>query len=266
MELDNPIWWATRGPQGSLAVTRGRAAKFVPEVSPFAGFEGPPTPADWADLAILSGPGESVAVVTTEEGEVAPPDGWSVSWSSSGVQMVGVPDGLERPAPAPGARPDDQVVPLVDDDIPDMLALVATARPGPFSSRTIEFGGYVGVRRDGRLVAMAGQRMRPPGFAEISAVATHPDHRRQGLAELLIDEVASAIVVRGEVPFLHVAGGNTNAIRLYETLGFTTRRTVRFTVLDPPPDPEAASVQPLEQAAPGSSPAPRQPGRSVTGK
>ncbi len=232
MKLDNPIWWSTQGHQASLAETRGRAARFLPEVSPFAGFEGPPTPVDWADLATLTGPGGSAAVVTTEDDELVPPDGWTVPWSSSGVQMVGRPNGPGRPAPGSPDRPDDEVVPLAADDVPDMLALVAVARPGPFLSRTIEFGGYVGVRRDGQLVAMAGQRMRPPGFAEISAVATHPDHRRQGLAEVLIGAVASAIVARGEAPFLHVAGGNTNAIRLYETLGFTARRTVRFTVLE----------------------------------
>ena len=116
-----------------------------------------------------------------------------------------------------------------------MLALVAEARPGPFLSRTIEFGGYVGIRRQGRLVAMAGERLRPAGWAEISAVATHPGHRRRGLAEQLIRTVASAIVDRGETPFLHAAAGNTNAIRLYESIGFTVRRTVRFTVLEAPP-------------------------------
>ncbi len=239
MELDNPIWWAIQGPQASLAVTRGRASRFLPEVSPFAGFEGPPTPADWADLADLTGSHGAVAVVTTDDVTAAPPVGWTESWSSSGVQMVGGPNGLDRPVPTRRGRPSDRVEALAESDVPALLDLVASARPGPFSSRTIEFGGYVGVRRGGRLVAMAGQRMRPPGFAEISAVATHPDHRRQGLAELLIAAVASSITDEGEVPFLHVAGGNTNAIRLYQALGFTIRRTVRFTVLERPPDSEA---------------------------
>ena len=239
MELDNPIWWATQGPQASLAVTRGRASRFYPEVSAFAGFEGRPTPADWADLADLTSSYGPVAVVTTDDVKVAPPVPWTESWSSSGVQMVGGPDSLERPVPTRRGRPSDRVEVLSESDVPDMVDLVASTRPGPFSSRTIEFGGYVGVRRGGRLVAMAGQRLRPPGFAEISAVATHPDHRRQGLAELLIGAVASSIADEGEVPFLHVAGGNTNAVRLYRALGFRIRRTVRFTVLEPPLDPES---------------------------
>jgi predicted GNAT family acetyltransferase len=79
---------------------------------------------------------------------------------------------------------------------------------------------------------MAGERLRPPGYAEISAVTTDPGHRRQGLAELLIGTVGAGITARGEIPFLHVAADNVNAIRLYEALGFTVRRTVWFTVLE----------------------------------
>ena len=158
-----------------------------------------------------------------------------MTWASPGVQMVGSPDGLARQGPSPGQGLTDRPVSLGELDVPDMLALVAVARPGPFSSRTVEFGGYVGVRRAGRLVAMAGERMRPPGYAEVSAVATDPDHRRQGLAELLIRQVVAGIVARGEVPFLHAAGDNANAIRLYRSLGFIVRRTVGFSVVEAPP-------------------------------
>jgi ribosomal protein S18 acetylase RimI-like enzyme len=232
MELDNPVWWALQGPQRSLGEVSGAAARFVAEVSPFGGFEGQPGPADWQDLARISGPASTVAVIGTDEGQSVPPDGWTVSWTSPGVQMVGGPDGIFRGDPPPGGTPADPVVPLGPDDVEDMLTLVEVSRPGPFSSRTVEFGGYVGVRRQGRLVAMAGERLRPPGYAEISAVTTHPDHRRQGLAELLIGSVGAGITTRGEVPFLHAAAGNINAIRLYEALGFTVRRTVWFTVLE----------------------------------
>jgi ribosomal protein S18 acetylase RimI-like enzyme len=236
MELDNPIWWALQGPQRSLGAVANRAARFDPEVSPFGGFEGPPRPADWEDMAGLNGPGATVAVITTEEGLFVPPSGWTVSWTSPGVQMVGGTGRIGRVGAPPGGAPTDPVVPLGVDDVPEMLALVAESRPGPFASRTVEFGGYVGVRRGGRLVAMAGERLRPPGHAEISAVSTLPDHRRQGLAELLLVTVAAAVTARGEVPFLHVAGGNTDAIRLYGALGFTVRRTVWFTVLAAPAD------------------------------
>ena len=115
-----------------------------------------------------------------------------------------------------------------------MLALVAEAQPGPFLPRTVEFGGYLGVRRRGRLVAMAGERLRPPGFAEISAVATATDHRHQGLGELLVRAVVASVHARGEVPFLHASSENTVAVRLYDRLGFTLRREVSFLVLEAP--------------------------------
>ncbi len=239
MDLDNPVWWALQGSQRTLGAVASRAARFADEVSPFGAFASPPTADDWDEMATLTGPGGSVALIDVDGNHPSPPAGWSVTWTSPGVQMVAPSGGVGRQGqPPPNGPPADAVVTLGPDDVPDMLALVAEARPGPFSSRTVEFGGYVGVRRAGRLVAMAGERLRPPGHAEISAVATDPGHRRQGLADLLVGAVAGGIVARDEVPFLHAASANTSAIRLYEALGFTVRRTVRFSVLEaPPPGP-----------------------------
>ena len=115
-----------------------------------------------------------------------------------------------------------------------MIALVELARPGPFSPRTYELGGYVGVRRGDQLVAMAGRRFRPEGWGEIGAVATHPDHRRQGLGELLVRIVAAGIAARGETPFLHTSADNATALRLYAAMGFTVRRRVRFVAVRAP--------------------------------
>jgi predicted GNAT family acetyltransferase len=113
-------------------------------------------------------------------------------------------------------------------DVPEMLDLVARTRPGPFLPRTVELGTYLGIRRQGALVAMAGERLHPPGWTEISAVCTDPDHRGQGLAARLVLAVAAGIKDRGETPFLHTSAGNANAIRLYESLGFRLRRTTKF--------------------------------------
>jgi hypothetical protein len=114
-----------------------------------------------------------------------------------------------------------------------MRALAALTEPGPFSTRTHELGDFFGIRRDGRLAAMAGERMRPEGFCEVSAVCTHPDHRGRGYGAALTRHVAGRIVARGEVPFLHVMATNTGAIGLYETLGFAFRRALALTVLAP---------------------------------
>ena len=112
-----------------------------------------------------------------------------------------------------------------------MVALAELTHPGPFAASTVELGGYLGVRRGGRLVAMAGRRLQLPGWIEISAVCTHPDHRGQGLARLLIAAVDAAIRQQGHRAFLHAIHQNTTAIELYRQLGFTTRADMTFTVV-----------------------------------
>jgi ribosomal protein S18 acetylase RimI-like enzyme len=233
--LDNPAWWALTGPQRSMGTATSLAARFDPAVSPFGALGGTPTEDHWHQLAALTGPGGTVALVRPLEDALRPGPGWSVPWQADGVQMIGdqIADGLGAWAssrPTLERRPD----PLGQRDVDDMLALVAETRPGPFLARTIEFGGYLGIRREGRLVAMAGERMRPPGHAEVSAVATDPAFRRQGLGEGLVWAVIAGIVDRGEIPFLHAAGSNVNAIRLYRSMGFTVRRSVVFMVMEAP--------------------------------
>jgi predicted GNAT family acetyltransferase len=111
---------------------------------------------------------------------------------------------------------------LGDQDAPEMVALVALTKPGPFEARTHVFGGYVGIRHEGKLVAMAGQRLQVPGYTEVSAVCTHPDFRGRGYGSFLLLTVAQRIKARGETPFLHTFASNTGAIRLYERLASFT--------------------------------------------
>jgi ribosomal protein S18 acetylase RimI-like enzyme len=108
-------------------------------------------------------------------------------------------------------------------DVDEMLALTELTKPGPFGKRTPELGTYLGIRDGGRLVAMAGERLRLPGFTEVSAVCTHPEYQGRGFARMLISAVVRRIAERGETPFLHVAQVNARAIRVYEELGFKTR-------------------------------------------
>ena len=119
-----------------------------------------------------------------------------------------------------------EVVRLGPEDRTEMLALAELTEPGPFLLRTPELGRYVGLRREGRLLAMAGERFRLPGYVEISAVCTHPDARGEGLAGELTLNVAHAIRAGGDEAFLHVLESNENATRLYQKLGFVIRRTV----------------------------------------
>jgi ribosomal protein S18 acetylase RimI-like enzyme len=228
-QLDNPAWWAIRGPQRALGLSTERAARFDPEVAPFGALADAPSDDHWNDLGRLVGAGEVVAL-TGDNG--APPPRWAVLREMAGVQMVAGQIGTVGTGSIHATA--DPVVTLGAEDVDDMLDLVARARPGPFLSRTIEFGGYVGIRRKGRLVAMAGERLHLPGLTEISAVTTDPDHRGQGLAERLVRTVSTGIIGRDEVPFLHTDASNAGAIRLYRSIGFTRRRPVTFTILQSP--------------------------------
>ncbi|MEV5611184.1 GNAT family N-acetyltransferase [Streptomyces sp. NPDC052225] len=214
--LDNPAHAALSGPHAHLAERRGRVLRYPLDVSPWLALPDDPGPGDWADLAALAGPGADVPL----PGVVRDlPAGWELVQDIPGVQLVdtGV-DAVHAP----------EAVPLTAADVPEMLDLVGRTRPGPFLPRTIELGTYLGIRRGGALVAMAGERLHPPGWTEISAVCTDPAHRGQGLAARLVRAVAAGIRERGETPFLHTGAGNTRAIRLYESLGFELRRTTRF--------------------------------------
>jgi N-acetylglutamate synthase-like GNAT family acetyltransferase len=209
--LDNAVWAALDGPHAHLAERVGRAARYPDDVYAFAALADPRDPAAWADLLTLVGPGTTVRIKPVE----TVPDGWEVVGGGVGVQLV---DTALRAEPAPEA------VRLGPDDVPEILDLVARTKPGPFLKRTIELGTYLGIRDRGRLIALAGERLRPPGWTEISAVCTDPAYRGRGLATRLVRAVAAGIRERGETPFLHAAANNTSAIRLYESIGFTLRR------------------------------------------
>ena len=124
-----------------------------------------------------------------------------------------------------------EATPLGAADVPEMLELVAQTEPGPFLTRTIELGDYLGIRRDGALVAMAGERFQLDGWTEISAVCTRPDHRGRRLASQLIGALVASIELRSQRVFLHVLSTNTGAIRLYEKLGFRVRQSSTMTVV-----------------------------------
>ncbi|MFJ2160561.1 MULTISPECIES: GNAT family N-acetyltransferase [unclassified Streptomyces] len=214
--LDNPARAALTGPHAHFAEQRGRILRYPVDVTPWLALPDEPDADDWADVAALSGPGTEIPLLGFR-GRV--PDGWEVTFDIDGVQMVD--DGL-------AAAPDPEAVVLGPADVPEMLDLVERTKPGPFLPRTVELGTYLGIRREGALVAMAGERLHPPGWTEISAVCTDPVARGEGLASRLILAVAHGIRERGETPFLHTGAGNTNAIRLYESLGFRLRRTTAF--------------------------------------
>ena len=163
--------------------------------------------------------GESVVLITT--GAVPTPSGFGLLASRPLYHMIAL-----RPKLQPATlRPR----PLGHADVPAMTELVELTRPGPFFRRTIEFGGYLGVFDDERLVAMAGERKHLDGFSEVSAVCTHPDYRGRGYARQLVSAVVAEMLARGEVPFLTTYSDNVAAIATYEALGFEIRRPMHVT-------------------------------------
>jgi ribosomal protein S18 acetylase RimI-like enzyme len=220
--LDNAVWHSLAGAHQQFAERVALAARYDPDVSVFGGM-GEDTPEAWGDLEKVVGP-SGVAVLF--RAEIPPlPTAWTRLDGGRGHQMV-----LRELAPVdvPEARD------LGPGDVGEMLALVELTRPGPFAIRTVELGGYVGVFDGDRLIAMAGQRLAPPGFREVSAVCTHPDFRGRGLAAGLTALVAQRILDRGERPFLHHASDNDPARRVYEAIGFEFRRQVVFAALGAP--------------------------------
>jgi ribosomal protein S18 acetylase RimI-like enzyme len=216
--LDNPARASLLGPHAHFAEGHGQVLRYPAQMCAFTALPDEPDAASWRDVATLLGPGGLATLAATQ---VLPPPDWELVFSIAAVQLVD--DGV-------AAAEDSEAIPLGPDAVPEMIALVELTKPGPFLPRTIELGSYRGIRRDGALVAMAGERLHPPGWTEVSAVCTHPDYRGQGFASRLTHAVVAGIRARGERPFLHASAANTSAIRLYQALGFRLRNRVHFRV------------------------------------
>ncbi|HJV40668.1 GNAT family N-acetyltransferase [Caulobacter sp.] len=219
--LDRPVWSALNGRQAHLALRRGGVARMKPDYGLFAATadEGP------ASLAALGELVRELGDVGLVELAAPPPvPGTKVVSSAVCLQM-------EASQVAPAWDVAFEMLTLGDADAAEMLALATLTKPGPFFARTHQLGAFIGVRVEGRLVAMAGERMRPDGYTEASGVCVHPDHRGKGYAARLLREVTAKILARGERAFLHSYADNSTAIGLYESLGYRGRREVVFTVL-----------------------------------
>jgi ribosomal protein S18 acetylase RimI-like enzyme len=215
--LDNPVLAALTTAHAALAIAHGDARRYPFELARYAALA---APGAFGDLAAISAPGEPVRLFSPRELTV--PHGWSVEVRKPMEQMVAT-HAIEATL---------DVEPLGPADAGDMLGLAAITEPGPFFARTLELGRYVGITRGGRLVAMAGERLKLAAFTEISAVCTHPAHRGRGYGRALVAALVAAALAEGREPFLHVTPGNP-ARALYERLGFETRTTMHLTVIAP---------------------------------
>ena len=218
--LDRPVWTALATGWACVAEGDARARRVRADIGPFAA-PADTAPESLAALAALIPGGGSIRLM--ERGPIPTPPGATMLDRAACVQMIA--DGAPPPAPAFAFQL------LSDADALAMRALAALTEPGPFHHATHTIGRYVGVRREGALVAMAGQRMHAERFIEVSGVCTHPDARGEGLAGGLMRAVMRRIVDEGGVPFLHAYASNAAAIALYERLGFRLRAPMTTTVL-----------------------------------
>jgi predicted GNAT family acetyltransferase len=216
--LDHPVWNALVTRQKDLAEGGALARRYPPAMVPFAAMTNT-SPENFAALRALMSPSEVAVFFTTEP--ITPPDEFKLLMARTGEQMIGTPAAVLA----------DDIVTLGADDVAAMMELTKLTNPGPFAERTRELGTFLGIKHEGRLVAMAGERVKPADYTEITAVCVHPDFRGRGYAQMLIGAVARQIVARGEIPYLHVFSDNHSAIALYLRQGMEIRRRMHITVL-----------------------------------
>jgi predicted GNAT family acetyltransferase len=218
--LDNPVWNALSTTHASFAEGDDLAKRYPLDVAPFAATRDQ-SPESYHSFARLLGP-EGTAAIPLATMPLLPA-GWTIVRKVDSAQMVW---NTQRPPPVEHSFEELNI-----SHVDEMLALVELTKPGPFLKRTPELGSYLGIREAGQLVAMAGERLKPYGYTEISAVCTHPDHRGRGYASSLVSILIQRITKRNEIPFLHVRTENVDAVRVYEKLGFKTRRTINIAIV-----------------------------------
>jgi predicted GNAT family acetyltransferase len=218
--LDRPVWAALAGRHAGFAEGDGLAKRYRPDVIPFAAARDD-SPECLAALAALPQPAEVMVLI--EANALVPPPGFVPVVEAPGVQMA-----LAR---APARITDERIERLTEADAAEMLALAKLTEPGPFTLKAQALGAFFGVRIDGRIAAMAGERMQLTDYAEMSGVCAHPDFRGRGLARRLSIFVTHEILARGQTPFLHAWAGNAPAIRLYESIGYELRATMHVAAI-----------------------------------
>ena len=217
--LDNMIWHAITTGNNDIAVLNGDVGCYLPEIAPFAGMR------EFNDVNLeklyeFIPANRSVAISSLNKMD-HDESRWKLLQPMDVTQMV-----YEHPVKTFTTKNSSLIVPLSEEHVPQMMELTALTKPGPFLQQTIRFKNYFGIFIEGRLAAMTGQRMQPKPYMEVSAVCTHPDFRGLGYAKALMLHVMKIILDNSFTPFLHVLSNNSNAIELYKTIGFRTRKEI----------------------------------------
>ena len=220
--LDDVIWNALTGPHAHLAIGDDHFKRYPSDIAPF-GAVSRADPESIVEAFARLEPGTTIALTTLKP--IEPMEGATPIMRAVLHQML-----LIEPVRLP-LVPTGLLQGLESADVPEMIRLTQATKPGPFGPRTIEMGDYLGIREQGTLVAMAGERLKVPGFTEISAVCVDPACRGRGYARTMMARLALSILDRGDTPFLHVVADNKSAIALYEQIGFALRCQFHLAIL-----------------------------------
>jgi ribosomal protein S18 acetylase RimI-like enzyme len=218
--LDRPAWSALTTRHAALSEGGDLARRYDPTIVPFAAARDDSAESLKA-LGGLAGAGETMILIQADA--IILPKGYVADLTATGVQMI-----LKR---TPPRASDERVERLTEADAPDMVSLATLTKPGPLTLRALALGEFFGVKVDGRLVAMAGERMKADDFTEVSGVCAHPDVQGRGLGKLLSIFMTHRVLDRGETPFLHAFATNKPAISLYESIGFELRTMMNVAMI-----------------------------------
>ena len=216
--LYNPVYNALLSGDAHLSLGTDTVKYFDEEVSPFAGFHHQ-YEKGFEELYNLLPPGRKILYANSQQ--INEPRDWKILVEIKGLQFLFTEKTIE-------CKQHFELIPLTENNVDEMVELATLTKPGPFGTRTIEFGHYHGIFEKGKLVAMTGQRLHVNNYTELSAVCTHPDHLGKGYAAALMQHQLQLILSHDQIPFLHVRADNSRAIALYERLGFKVNREMNF--------------------------------------
>ncbi len=221
--LDNPIWYGLNTGNKEFAFGNEQVKFLNRQMGAFIGMPSHEK-SNWDALYEGLKPGNIAVMFSIEKLQI--PSEFSINLEKDLLQMIHIEE--------KEFIPDDRIVSLGEEHIPEMLSLTALMKPGPFFNRTIDFGNYEGIFEEEKLVSMAGQRFQPGNYVELSAVCTHPSALGKGYAGLLLKSQVDQIRSQWKIPFLHCYPDNYSAISIYKKCGFEERRMMMVYVLEKP--------------------------------
>lgn len=229
MLIDNPIWSSLMTTHAHLARGDSRARRYQEDINSLAGLVAPSRLA-FDSLARLLERQERVVLFLDTASDL--PDYMEIVYTTQLFQMIcDCNDDWSNQAGYAAQNPDVKVIALGVDDTPAIAALGEVMTPMRLRPGASEIGNFIGVRDRGQLIAMAGERLRFPGYTEISGVCTHPEFEGRGLAAMLVTQMVKRIHRRGDTACLHVTADNPRAVKLYRRLKFKLRRSFQLVVL-----------------------------------